>query len=274
MRHLDMNYHEADAFVRTKRAEINPNFQFREQLKLWGNSGFDSQNLLIEDAACAMYLSCTTNCRQVMAVGEQEAKQQAKRGQKEIEDKNEHKDAKEAEEVTKEGGNEENEKGSDEGKAKEQAHVPEEQDDKENEKGSDEGKDKEQAHVPKEEGGTKEAKTEASPSAPNLTEEPTSPQGNGAELGSGFGMHVKSQGPPNIDNHSAADGPCDDTVAASTESPTIDPAPKVVRAAIEPLYLKYPAMGKKKLLRLLNADQGWSIGNKEFRSHLETIVAG
>ncbi len=333
MRHLAINYHAADAFVRTKRAVIDPNFQFREQLKMWGNSGFDFQNLLIENTACTMYLSCTPNCRQVMAEGEQQAKQQAKGGQKEVEEEKGHKEYKdekeakevkkegedgenekaegkdkeqaqipeedgvmkeaktEAEEVKKEGEDGENGKGSDEGKDKEQAQilkedegtkkvkteaeeVKKEGEDGENGKGSDEGKDKEQVQIPKEDEGTKEVKTEASPSAPDSIEESTSPQSIEAELGNGLGMHVKSQGPPNIDNQSAADGPCDDIDTASTESPQIDPAPKVVRAAIERLYLKYPAMGKKKLLRILNASRGWSIGNKEFRSYLETIVAG
>lgn len=248
-----MMYPEADAYVRTKRDMINPNFRFREQLKLWGSSGFDFHNLLLGHGTCEMYLSCTPNCRQVMAEKEKQAKQQAKGGQKEIEEKREyteHKDEKEAEEVKKEG------------------------DDGENEEGSDEGKDKEQAQIPKEDGGPKEATTEASPSAPDSIKESTSPQSDEAEHGSGFGMHVKSQGPPSINSHSAADGPCDDIHTVSTESPPIDPTPKVVRAAIEPLYLKYPAMGKKKLLRILNANQGWSIGNKEFRSHLETIVDG
>ena len=249
MRHLKMNYHEAYALVRTKRAVINPNSQFREQLRLWGNSAFDFQNLLVEDPACAMYLSCTTKGKEGMTEGEQQEKEQAKSGQEEIDEKKEHKDEKEAEDVKKYG------------------------EDGENEKGSDDSKDKERAQIPEENGETKEAKTEASPSAPDSTEQSTGPQSLEADLSSESGMLVKSQGPQNIDNHSAAEGPCDDIDTASVESPPVEPTPEVIYAAIEPLYSRYPAMGKKKLLRILNADQGWSIGNKEFRSHLETIVA-
>ncbi|KAM0794865.1 hypothetical protein BDR22DRAFT_977424 [Usnea florida] len=45
------------------------------------------------------------------------------------------------------------------------------------------------------------------------------------------------------------------------------PPPDVIRAALKPLYQQHPAMGKKKLLRMLNEGQGWDIGCKEFRGH-------
>lgn len=51
------------------------------------------------------------------------------------------------------------------------------------------------------------------------------------------------------------------------------PAPEVVRAALKPLCLKYPVMGKKKLLRILNESQGWNIACKEFRAYCEAVVA-
>ena len=72
-----------------------------------------------------------------------------------------------------------------------------------------------------------------------------------------------------FDNHSATNEVSCHGVDTATSAPV--PAPETVRAAIMSLCLKYPAMGKKKLLRILNAEQGWSIGSKDFRSHLEAI---
>ena len=80
----------------------------------------------------------------------------------------------------------------------------------------------------------------------------------------------------NDHDHSTAD---DDSGADIDTSVTEPPAPvsaatlapELVRAAIKPLYMKYLTMGKKKLLRILNTQQGWSIGSKEFRSHFEAI---
>ena len=58
-----------------------------------------------------------------------------------------------------------------------------------------------------------------------------------------------------------------------TDPPPPAPAPEVVRAALKPLCLKYPVMGKKKLLRILNESQGWNIACKEFRAYCEAVVA-
>ena len=49
------------------------------------------------------------------------------------------------------------------------------------------------------------------------------------------------------------------------------PSPEIIRAALKPLYLQYPVMGKKKLLRMLNESQGWNMGCKEFRGHCEAV---
>ena len=58
-----------------------------------------------------------------------------------------------------------------------------------------------------------------------------------------------------------------------TDTPSPAPTPEVVRAALKPLCLKYPVMGKKKLLRILNESQGWNIACKEFRAYCEAVVA-
>ena len=63
----------------------------------------------------------------------------------------------------------------------------------------------------------------------------------------------------------------DDHLQTEPHSPA--PAPEVVHAALKPLCLKYPVMGKKKLLRILNEGQGWNIACKEFRAHCEAVVA-
>ena len=249
MRHLNLSCQEAFEFVRTKRPGINPNSGFREQLKMWETCRFDLQNLPVvkeKPDSDPVYLIRTTEVKEGMAEGEEEAKQEAKRRQEEEEKQKARVDEKEAEDVKKE-----RESGG-------------------NEKAEEEGKDKEQDENPEANGCKEEAKTEASPSTEISAHEITSPLSIDTSFSAGLRMLVKSREPQNGDDHSAA-GPYDRIDIAGTDSPPLPTASEVVRAAIKPLYLKYPAMGKKKLLRILNADQGWSIGNKEFRSHLEAI---
>lgn len=82
--------------------------------------------------------------------------------------------------------------------------------------------------------------------------------------------------PPNDDDHlTVDDNTYEDINTSATESstppPAPAPAPEIVRAAIKYLYPKYLTLGRKKLLRILNAEKGWGIGSKEFRLHLESI---
>ena len=248
MRHLKITCKEAYHFVRTKRPAINPNSGFREQLKMWETCRFDLQNLLVmkeKPDSDPLYLIRTAEVKEGMAEEEEEAEQEARRRQEEGEEHKKCVDDKEGEESKKE------------------------QESRGNKKADEEGKDKEQDEVPREDSGKEEAKTEASPSAQYSACELTSPQSIDTSPSKELQMLVESREPQNVDDHSAADGTCDCNDPAGTQSPS--PGPETVHAAIKPLYLKYPAMGKKKLLRILNAGQGWSIGNKEFRSYLEAI---
>lgn len=168
-----MGYHDALAFVRTRRAVVRPNSAFQKQLQLWENSDFSLPNVLIED---------------------------------------QEKDS--AWVVTNETGEDK------EGLGKRQEEVNGGEVMKHDEsKGSDKKEEQDQGNEGdanlEEDGGNKDNKTEGSP---------------------------------------------------------LSPTPENLLAAIKSLYLKHPAMGRKKMLRILN-EQGWHITKRCLRSHLNAIVA-
>lgn len=62
-------------------------------------------------------------------------------------------------------------------------------------------------------------------------------------------------------------------VDAATQEPDTPPTQEATRAAIAVLQLQHPSLGWKKLKKILNADQKWSITNEDFRCHFEAIIA-
>lgn len=256
MRRMDMGRDDALQMVQSRRAMIDPNPAFLEQLDVWERCRFDLQNALLVDrepGTDPVGLSCTTEGKERMAEGE-EAKEDAERNRGEKEEDAEGKKAygeeKGAEESREQRGGKENEKEkAGEGKK---------------------GKEKEETH--EEDGGKEGERTKASPTAQTWTEEPDRPTNMVTGLKRACGMLAKSQEPQKIDDdRSAAAGPCNriDTAPAGSPPPP-SPTSDVVRAAIKSLYPKFPAAGKKKLLRLLNAGQGWRIASKDFRSYFVT----
>ena len=147
----------------------------------------------------------------------------------------------------------------------------------ENANGDEEKKSKEKDESPEEDSGKGDKQPEALQNCEN------NPPADDSDLDSPSSMIFKGQKPRNVDDDTAANDNIVDKKDISaldlptpppTPPPTLTPAPELIRAAIKPLYSKNPAMGKKKLLRILNAQQDWSIGSKEFRWHVEAVIAG
>lgn len=252
MRRMDMGRNDALQMVQSRRAVIDPNSAFLEQLDVWEKCRFDLQNALMVDREAGtdlVGLSCTTEGRERVAEGE-EAKQEAERNrggkEEEAEEKKEYKEEKEAEGTKEKGGCKENEKKDEEEKGNEKDETREE------------------------DGGKEEERTEAPPTAQTSTKEPDRPANMVTGLKRACGMLAKSQEPQNIDDRSAAAGTCNRIDTAPADSPPPSPPSDVVRAAIKSLHPKFPATGKKKLLRILNAGQGWRVASKEFRSYFVT----
>ncbi|CAD6591002.1 MAG: hypothetical protein ASARMPREDX12_004884 [Alectoria sarmentosa] len=253
MRRMDMGCNDALQMVQSRRAMIDPNPAFLEQLDVWEKCRFDIQNRVMVDREAGtdpVGRSCTREGRERMAEGE-EAKQEAERNregkeEEETEEKKEHREEKEAEGTKGKGGSKENEKVDEEEKCIEKDENREE------------------------DGGKEEEKTKASSTAQTSKKEPDHPTNMVTGLKRACGMLAKSQEPQNIDDRSAAAGTCPRIDTAPADLPPPSPPSDVVRPAIKSLHPKFPATGKKKLLRILNAGQGWRVASKEFRSYLVT----
>lgn len=236
MRHLNMDCHEAMKLLRSKRPVVNPNLAFHEQLHLWEDCGFDLQKRLITDRQTGFYpvrLSCTVGVKTGKAKGD-EAKRKGKMTQEEGEEEEE--ETKRCEED------------------KEVKVVGEERESREQEKQANQENEKQKPDNPNGHIAKADAKTEApQKSRANIAINPVSPRG----IIAGLCKALKNLA---------------DSIVLATDAAPPAPSAAAICAAIKTLYRKYTSMCKKKLLRILNADQGWSIGSEEFRAHLVDAV--
>ena len=235
MRHLNMSCHKAMKFVRSKRAVVNPNLAFHEQLHLWENCGFDLQKRLIRDRQTGfdpVRLSCTVGVKTGKAKGD-EAKRKGKMTQEEGEGEEETKRCEEEKDLKV---------------------VKEERESREQEKQATQEKEKQKPDNPNGHIAKADAKSEApQKSEANIATNPASPGGIFAGLSKAFRNLA-------------------DSIILATDAAPPAPSAAVICAAIRTLYRKYTSMCKKQLLRILNADQGWSIGSEEFRAHFVDVV--
>lgn len=286
MRHFKMTCQQSRDFVKRKRPIICPNAAFTEQLEVWEKCRFDLQNRSIVDQGPIpdpVGLNRTTEGTKGGTEGGEEAKQEVptiqeeafkKEGGQEAKTINEEvvKELEERKEIADEAGKgregQENANGDEEYKSKDKDDNVQEDDDK----------------------GDKHAEASRICEVNHPTDLSKPPKiDSGLGLDSPSSIVAKSHKPQNVDDDSTTADDIHDGIdisatglptpphtppRAPTPPPAPTPAPEIIRAAIEPLYSKYPAMGKKKLLRILNAEQGWNIGSKEFRSHLEAISGG
>ena len=270
MRHLNVSYQEAKILVHSKRAVASPNLAFRAQLVEWEKCNFDLQNMRTVGETSvldpwALGFKSKGNGRKVE--GEGKAEQKPQEGEKKDVKEDTYAKQDKAGRVNEETGgrseedvrNKKNETHDGDGrnmdrKAEEsQADKIDQQTQRSSPAPTSEvipAKDK--PDIVKDEGDSGDTDVRSAEEDRRNNNEP--PAEHGEEQHDKVGYQMSEDHP-------------------QTEKRSHTPTSEVVRAALKPLWLKYPVMGKKKLLRILNENEGWNLGCKEFRAHLEAVIA-